>query len=473
MSEPLLNSRELQGCTIPANVLRYCLELSERWRREGQLDRAIMATEAGMLVCSPAIPAEASIELNNVRQLLQQRTEKPVMIAYASAANIRTLLHENDRNAAPASGTAGLLKPLDKTRAQQALIDIVSEALAMQASDIHLRFTPVLAYINFRVKGRLVGAQRRSREAMVESIAATLNTYSHDYRDVFNEQSCDSASIELTLPGAGQHSEADRKVRLRVQKSPLNNGFSVTLRLLPEQAQTVLSLAQLQFSEDVQAGLQELLKQRYGLLLIVGATGHGKTTSLAALNALFGDDKKVISLEDPVEIVQPNIEQRWVDGQQQSFAEHIKIALREDPDVISISEIRDSRTAQAAVTAALTGHLVTATLHAHDCIGAIQRLQNLGISINELIAEGVLQGIVAQYLVHQADTTTLIAEYVIIDHPARRYLRRHDYSGWREHLQHQGWLSLAQRWRERGLPVSAMAERPQTYCYRPQGPFAS
>ncbi|MGM0524965.1 MAG: ATPase, T2SS/T4P/T4SS family [Pseudomonadota bacterium] len=471
MTTNLLNTRELQGSIIPPMLLDYCLELSEKWRANAQSDLAIMATEAGMLVCSPAVPRQASLEFNNVKQLLTERLQKEVVTAYASAANIRSLLHEADRDNNQQNGREPGVGVADKTRAQQTLIDLVTEAVAMQASDIHLRFTPVIAHINFRVKGRLIGAQRRSREAMVESIAATLNTCSDDYRDVFNEQSSDSASIDLLLPAAGSSGdEGPQKVRLRLQKSPLNNGFAVTLRILPERSYQSLLFDQLNMPEDVQAGMQQLLQQRHGLVLIVGATGHGKTTSLAALNGLFGKDKKVISLEDPIEIVQPLIEQRWVDAQTERFAEHIKTALREDPDVISISEIRDTATAQAAVTAALTGHLVTATLHAHDCIGAIQRLQNLGIEINELIAEGVLQGIVAQHLVHQPERTCLVAEYVMIDYPARRYLRRGDYNGWRQHLVDHGWLSIAQRWRQRGYNATAMAEQAQVYHYHAEGP---
>ncbi|AVJ55500.1 hypothetical protein C5610_03765 [Idiomarina sp. OT37-5b] len=469
MAEALVESSELQGCVIPPSILSYCLELSERWRSNAQPELAILATEAGMLVCSPAVPRQAQLEMNNVKQMLQERLQKPVVTAFASAANIRSLLDEAERE----HGGDGLLSQpngqMNTTRAQQTLTDLVSEALAMQASDIHLRFTPVRAVVNFRVKGRLIGARHRSREAMVESIAAALNTYSNDYREVFNEDSCDSASIELLLPATAEH-EAQR-VRLRLQKSPINHGFAVTLRLLPEQQQA-LSLSQLNMAADVQAGIHELIRHRHGLILIVGATGHGKTTTLAAVNQLFGADRKIISLEDPIEIVQPGVEQRWVDGQSEHFSEHIKIALREDPDVISISEIRDAQTAQAALMAALTGHLVTATLHAHDCIGAIQRLTNLGLRINELIATGVLQGIIAQHLVHRGAESLLVAEYVLMDHPARRFLRREDYSGWRDYLCQQGWQSMAARWRAQPGARGSLSEPAQVYQYQPEGPRA-
>lgn len=469
MTEVLMDGQALQGCVIPSPLLQYCLEVTERWRQRGDSDLAILATESGMLVCSPAVAQRGNIELNNVRQLLQERIDTPVVVAYSSAANIRLLLTEADR-AHGASGDSDIA-PVDAvTRAQQTLTDLVSEALTMGASDIHLRFTHVQAWVRFRVKGRLVGAQCRSREAMLESIAAALNTYSNDYREVFNEQRCDSASIELQLPATTERSA--QQVRLRLQKSPLNHGFSVTLRVLPELPQQALNLQDLSMPEDVQAGIGELLKQRHGLILVVGATGQGKTTTLAAINRLFGDAKKIISLEDPIEIVQENVEQRWVDGQHDCFSEHIKIALREDPDVISISEIRDSATAKAAVMAALTGHIVTATLHAHDCIGAIQRLANLGVSVNELIASGVLQGIVAQHLVHRKQQSLLLAEYVLMDYPARRYLRREDYSGWREHLEHNGWQSLAARWRLQNPALASLHEPNQVYHYSAQGPCA-
>ena len=469
MTEQLMDSQALQGCVIPSPILQYCLEVTERWRQCGDSDLAILATESGMLVCSPAVAHRGNTEMNNVRQLLQERVENAVVMAYSRAANIRLLLTEADRANGAGKGADNALVN-DVTRAQQTLTDLVSEALTMGASDIHLRFTHVQAWIKFRVKGRLVGTQCRSREAMLESIAAALNTYSDDYREVFNEQRSDSASIELQLPATTERSA--QQVRLRLQKSPLNHGFSVTLRLLPELPQQALNLQDLSMPVDVRAGIDELLKQRHGLILIVGATGQGKTTTLAAINRLFGEAKKIISLEDPIEIVQDNVEQRWVDGQHDSFAEHIKIALREDPDVISISEIRDTGTAKAAVMAALTGHVVTATLHAHDCIGAIQRLANLGVSVNELIAGGVLQGIIAQHLVHRQDDSVLIAEYVLMDYPARRYLRREDYSGWREHLQQQGWQSMADRWRAQHPALASLHEPNQVYQYSAQGPCA-
>ena len=92
--------------------------------------------------------------------------------------------------------------------------------------------------------------------------------------------------------------------------------------------------------------------------------------------------------------------------------------------------------------------------------------------MNELIAGGVLQGIIAQHLVHRQDDSVLIAEYVLIDYPARRYLRREDYSGWREHLQQQGWQSMADRWRAQHPALASLHEPNQVYQYSAQGPCA-
>lgn len=180
----------------------------------------------------------------------------------------------------------------------------------------------------------------------------------------------------------------------------------------------------------------------------------------------------MISLEDPIEIIQPQIEQKPVlaEHPELNFANMVKVALREDPDVISISEIRDSATAKAAYTAALTGHLVTATIHAHDCFGVLQRLLDLGVSAAALAQPGVLRAIVAQRLVARSceacngngcghcehsgvSGRRLVVELLIADQALCQALRDERLAERRSDLIDAGWQALDQQLQERHVCV--------------------
>ena len=460
---PQLDAKALYGCTIHPVIFQYCEMLLNQWHQEGGDDKAMLATESGLLVCSPRAFREAVLERENLEKLLRDYTQQPVQCAVADARVIRAAILTY-RTGRPQ--TEQQAEATDQTHAQQLLSDLVAEGLAKGASDIHLRFSKHFCRTCYRVKGVLVDHHQRNREAMTEAIAAALNTRSHDYNQVFNEQSTDSASLLVPLSRAdSQLSE----IKVRLQKSPLSDGFAVTLRLLATEVSSALSLESLGFEPDIIKGVDCMLRHNSGLLLVVGPTGQGKTTTLAAIHQRFSEAAKIISLEDPVELKQPHVEQRWIDSTrgEEGFAHAIKIALREDPDVISVSEIRDNSTAAAAIRAALTGHLVTATLHAGDALSALERLRDLGCALEQLLTPGVLRGIIAQRLTYQQGQPTLIAEYVVFDQIARQFALSHDYIGWREHLKRCGWQSLAQRG-----ATQVIAETPREYYYSDEGPQA-
>lgn len=386
-----LTTAALAELSIAEPLLDNCLQLTDAGMDD---DSAALVSSDGVLVCSAAAWQRHSIALVNVQQLQQLRQLALRGQVLADARDIRSRLHDADALRQRQQQHNPL--NLDHTRAQQALEDLVEQALQRQASDIHLLFDHQQASLAFRVHGRMVGHVARSRETLAAAIAAALNTRSDDFHELFDEQRLSSASINLKLLVDGQ----PQRIRLRVQKSPTRNGFAVTMRIQQEQAQ-VANLNDLGLVAEQVLQLQQLLRQPSGLIIVAGPTGQGKTTTLAALNQELPTSCKVISLEDPIEIIQPQIEQKPVlaDHPELNFANMVKVALREDPDVISISEIRDSATAKAAYTAALTGHLVTATIHAHDCFGVLQRLLDLGVSAAALAQPGVLRAIVAQRLI--------------------------------------------------------------------------
>ncbi|PYE35282.1 type II secretory ATPase GspE/PulE/Tfp pilus assembly ATPase PilB-like protein [Idiomarina fontislapidosi] len=458
-----LDAKALYGCTIHPVIFQYCEKLLNQWHAEGCDDKAMLATESGLLVCSPKAFKHAALERENLAKLLRDYIQQPAQCALADAGVIRAaiLTYRTGRPQAEQQDSVA-----DQTHAQQLLSDLVAEGLAKGASDIHLRFSKYFCRTCFRVKGLLVDHHQRNREAMTEAIAAALNTRSHDYNEVFNEQSSDSASLLVPVRRDGSPVS---ELKVRLQKSPLSDGFAVTLRLLATEITSQLSLQSLGFESDIINGIDCMLAQRSGLILIVGPTGQGKTTTLAALHQRFSEAKKIISLEDPVELKQPNVEQRWIDSskQENGFATAIKIALREDPDVISVSEIRDGLTAAAAIRAALTGHLVTATLHASDSLSALERLRDLGCGLEQLLTPGVLRGVIAQRLTFQRGQPSLIAEYIVIDQVARQFALSNDYQGWRAHLKRCGWRGLT----ERGV-THLLAETPREYHYSSTGPTA-
>jgi len=194
----------------------------------------------------------------------------------------------------------------------------------------------------------------------------------------------------------------DLECDLRVSVVPVQGGESAVLRLLRKNAEH-LSLTQLGFPEDLQADFQALLQQPYGTILVCGPTGSGKTTTLySCLKQLERPDRKLLTVEDPVEYEMAGVTQVQVDTSPReiekrvTFARVLREFLRQDPDVILVGEIRDPETAEVAVQAALTGHLLLSTLHANDALGVFARLQEMGIE--PFLIGTSLIGVVSQRL---------------------------------------------------------------------------
>ena len=185
------------------------------------------------------------------------------------------------------------------------------------------------------------------------------------------------------IPQDGQYTfqAGERAVNVRVASIPSRFGETFTLRLLdPDRG--IVPLEQLGFPEEIGNALAEIVELPNGLFLITGPTGSGKTTTLyALLHTIVGKERNIITLEDPVEYELPGIVQSQVDNDHDyTFASGLRSILRHDPDVILVGEIRDYETAQTAIDAALTGHLVLSTLHTNSAIEAIPRLLAMGVS---------------------------------------------------------------------------------------------
>lgn len=456
-----LSDEQLLGYQPNPAMLAACMALTEQLTQD---DGAVLISKDGCLIASVSVWQHHLLAVQNLAALAQLEGVRVQHWYSASARAIRIQLQ--DAQAPTTAGHQFEVYQLDHTQAQQALEDLVQQALVLQASDIHLLFQPHHAELAFRVHGQLVGHSQRNRETMAGAIAAALNTRSDDFRELFDEQRLSSASISLAVHHEGQL----QQLRLRVQKSPTRSGFAVTIRLQVEREPP--QLTQLGLPAETLYSLQRILEDPSGLLIVVGATGQGKTTTLAAINTQIPRTEKVISLEDPIEIIQPHIEQKPVIAEhpELNFANMVKVALREDPDVLSISEIRDAATAQAAYTAALTGHFVTATVHAHDTFGALYRLLDLGLTATALAQTGVLCAILAQRLVAETcqhcagnqDSCShcygsgvsgrrLAAELLVVDDGLREALRTGQLDKYRQRLVEQGTLAFKTALQD-GLP---------------------
>lgn len=191
---------------------------------------------------------------------------------------------------------------------------------------------------------------------------------------------------------------AGREVDIRVSTIPSSNGERVVLRLLDKQAGR-LDLTALGMTERDTDAVNHLLQQPHGIILVTGPTGSGKTTSLyAGLTRLNDKSRNILTVEDPIEYNLEGIGQTQVNTKaDMTFARGLRAILRQDPDVVMIGEIRDLETAEIAVQASLTGHLVLSTLHTNSAIGAVTRLHDMGVE--PFLLSSSLIGVVAQRLV--------------------------------------------------------------------------
>lgn len=276
-------------------------------------------------------------------------------------------------------------------RGDQASVDLLNElfekAAEHGASDLHFEDHHEGAAIRWRCRGslELVGhVPPHVARNLQDKIRSRCNL------SVADRKQAQDGRTSLRFPGFA--------LDLRVSIQPTVQGHSIVCRLL-DQRNAGRSLDDIPMSEPVRSGLNRVIQEPNGLFLVTGPTGSGKTSTLYSLiNALNGVDRKIMTIEDPVEYRLPWLQQVNV-AQDNPFAAALRAALRQDPDVILVGEIRDRETAQIAIQAALTGHLVLSTLHTNDSVGAILRLLDLGVEPVALAAS--LRGVLAQRLVRR------------------------------------------------------------------------
>jgi general secretion pathway protein E len=305
---------------------------------------------------------------------------------------------------------------------------LIDRAIEQNASDIHLGITGTGPTTRFRVDGILV---------VQDSIGRTL------YPAVISRlkimAGLDIAERRLPQDGRIRTTWRGRPIDLRVATVPHVAGEGVVLRIL-DRSTVPLELEALGFDSGILVSLRRVLSIREGIVLVTGPTGSGKSTTLyAALSELRSPDRNIITVEDPVEVRIEGVNQIPVaPAIGFDFAKALRSVLRQDPDIIMVGEIRDRETAEVAVQAALTGHLVLATLHTNSAIAAIPRLMDMGIE--PFLLASTMRGILAQRLARKLCIHCRQAERTAPVHSGLAFNHQQDYhAGGCEHCRHTGY----------------------------------
>jgi len=264
---------------------------------------------------------------------------------------------------------------------------LLTEAIRENASDIHIETYEKRLSVRLRVDGvlrEIVQPKRELAPLLVSRIKVMARL------DIAEKRIPQDGRISLRLAG--------REVDVRVSTMPSSNGERVVLRLLDKQAGR-LDVSHLGMAARDHTLLRELIHKPHGIILVTGPTGSGKTTTLyASLVELNDKSRNILTVEDPIEYQLEGIGQTQVNTKvDMTFARGLRAILRQDPDVVMVGEIRDLETAEIAVQASLTGHLVLSTLHTNSAVGAVTRLNDMGIE--PFLLSSSLLGVLAQRLV--------------------------------------------------------------------------
>jgi general secretion pathway protein E len=373
------------------------------YARQNQLLVSGVSGDAIEVWIGDATPAHALAELSRTLPLRVVPVRKPgaelsaaIARAYAqqegSAASVVDEV-ESDLDLSRLLQDIPKIEDLLETEDDAPIIRMINALLTQAArdgaSDIHIEPFESYSQVRFRVDGTLRDVVRPRRElhaALVSRIKIMAQL------DIAEKRLPQDGRITLRIGG--------RPVDVRVSTLPTGHGERAVLRLLEKEAGR-LDLGRLGMSPQTLATFDRLVHQPHGIVLVTGPTGSGKSTTLySALNRIDATTVNVMTVEDPIEYDLDGIGQTQVNARiDMTFAKALRSILRQDPDVIMIGEIRDLETAQIAVQASLTGHLVLATLHTNDAVSAVTRLIDMGVE--PFLLSSSLLGIGAQRLVRK------------------------------------------------------------------------
>lgn len=334
----------------------------------------------GCRVVEPVLSSEREV-MKAINFFYEQSADSPEeMIQSLDAASSDQLLHELEE-------TADILEVDEEAPVIKLVNLILSQAIKERASDIHIEPFQKELKVRYRIDGVLYhrfAPPKRYQSAIVSRLKVMAKL--------------DIAEKRLPQDGRIPIKIADKEIDIRVSIIPTGFGERVVLRLL-DKSNLLLGLEEIGLSPEQLHTMEDLIHRSHGIILVTGPTGSGKTTTLyAALSRINSPDKNIITIEDPVEYQILGIGQIQVNPKiGLTFAHGLRSVLRHDPDVILVGEIRDPETAEIAIQAALTGHLVFSTLHTNDAASAATRLVDMGIE--PFLVASVVRAIVAQRLI--------------------------------------------------------------------------
>lgn len=301
----------------------------------------------------------------------------------------------------------------EDSRAKIVFRQIVEDALKADATDIHIMQQKTTAVVRFTIDGQMVDYQEIDKGFADRLIVYALWNSSPEYKDMASSDELadarlvDKFNVQRTVITNGREEVVTVKelVTLRVGKTPSNYGPHTTMRIFPETEGKKIVLEDLGLDHDNLMLLKKAIEKPSGILFMTGPTGSGKTTTLAGCYEAIAQHKKIIVLEDPIEIrlqhrnaVQSAVEPGSPTKDYNAF---LKLALRQRPHVIGMSEVRDGEVASMVFRAAMTGHLMISTIHTNGSVETIVRLNDLGIEYGLMAVEGLLDTIAAQRLLRK------------------------------------------------------------------------
>jgi general secretion pathway protein E len=404
-----VSERDLALAT--AAVLEARVAEAADYERAAEIDLDLSSEFLHQHLAVPLAGDDGSVEVviadpgdGDIETALSLATERPVALLVGLIGDIQRALTRHfpsSETQALGSGEADIVvdREVDdiaqlRDMASEAPVirrvnQMVSRALELRASDIHIEPTERDVTVRYRVDGvlRRIDFPGQLPPAAVISRIKVLASL-----DIAERRLPQDGRIKLRADG--------REIDMRISTVPTLHGESVVMRLL-DRGDVPLDFAALGFQGSVLEAFERLLARPHGIILVTGPTGSGKTTTLyAALTRLNTPDKKILSVEDPVEYqldginqipIRPNIDL--------TFANALRAILRQDPDVIMVGEMRDVETARIAVQAALTGHKVFSTLHTNDAASSITRLQDM--HVDDYLLTSTIDGVLAQRLVRR------------------------------------------------------------------------
>ena len=347
---------------------------------------------------TPSAIAEVSRCFGRVRMKSMPRVELEAAIAKAyagSGGDAAQVIdeYESDLDLAKMMqdmpAVEDLLESADDAPVIRMINALLTQALREGASDIHIEPFEQVSVVRFRIDGSLRDVVK-PKKAIHASLISRIKIMAQ--LDIAEKRLPQDGRIALRVGG--------KAVDVRVSTLPTGHGERAVLRLLDKESGR-LDMQHLGMSGETLAQFDKLIEQPHGIVLVTGPTGSGKTTTLyAALSRLNTAANNILTVEDPIEYELNGIGQTQVNPRiDMTFAKALRAILRQDPDIIMIGEIRDLETAQIAVQASLTGHLVLATLHTNDSAAAVTRLLDMGIE--PFLLSSSLLGVVAQRLVRK------------------------------------------------------------------------